>query len=130
MTEPGGRGGAPEAEAGQTKGWLDHVVLALGPLLLVAFAVWVVVVLRADSSWGEVAAVVLGSAVVGAVLSRTLAGLRVAVPAFALGLLVGLVLFGAVLDRDTWIGLFTVGFIGGALLVPQDKARREARRRA
>lgn len=125
MSEPG----APE-QTGETKGWLDHALLATGPLLLAAFAVFLVLLLRGDTPWGEVVGVLLASAAVGAVLARTLAGLRAAVPVLTLGLLAGLVLIGGVLDRDEWLGLFFVGYPAGGILVPVDKARRDARRRA
>lgn len=122
-TEPGSD--VPEQDA-----WLGRALLRSGPLFVAAVAVWVLLEVSGGLPWTEVVPVLLVSAVAGAVLVRTLAGLRSAVPVFAAGLMVGLVVVGGVLDRDAWLGLFVVGYLAGGLLVPVDEERREARRRA
>lgn len=127
MSEPDDT--APPADPRSQMTPIERRLLLLGPLLMGAIVVALVVRATGGVPLAEVAGVLLVSAAVGAVLVRALAGLRAAVPVYTVGLLLGMVLVGGVLDRDEWLVLFFVGYLGGPLLVGVDTEKRDARRR-
>ena len=98
------------------------------PLLARVFLVALLVRASGGVPLTQVAGVLLVSAAAGRALVRALAGLRAALPVYTLGLLLGMALVAGVLDRDAWLVLFFVGYLGGPLLVGVDTTRRDARR--